>query len=195
MHKMCAEMEVIMGKEKSIGKREFYEIKFLKRLMMFGVVAAAAVTIFMQTDNASAAKKKTKQTQEYVSMSYKKGVLTIKGKGEMGDPIKTTVYENKNIKKVVIKKGVTAIADFAFKGCKKLKEIILPSTLKKIGACAFEGCPIKNITIPKSVKSIEPGAFAGSSIKSITIPKTVKKLGEGVFGDCKKLESITMPEI
>ena len=50
MHKMCAEMEVIMGKEKSIGKREFYEIKFLKRLMMFGVVAAAAVTIFMQTD-------------------------------------------------------------------------------------------------------------------------------------------------
>ncbi|WP_270467449.1 leucine-rich repeat domain-containing protein, partial [Butyribacter intestini] len=134
-----------------------------------------------------------KQTQEYVSMSYKKGVLTIKGKGEMGDPIKTTVYENKNIKKVVIKKGVTAIADFAFKGCKKLKEIILPSTLKKIGAYAFEDCPIKNITIPKSVKSIEPGAFAGSSIKSITIPKTVKKLGEGVFGDCKKLESITMP--
>ena len=111
----------------------------------------------------------------------------------MGDPIKTTVYENKNIKRVVIKKGVTAIADFAFKGCKKLKEIILPSTLKKIGAYAFEECPIKNITIPKSVKSIEPGAFAGSSIKSITIPKTVKKLGEGVFGDCKKLESITMP--
>ena len=69
----------------------------------------------------------------------------------------------------------------------------MPSTLKKIGACAFEGCPIKNITIPKSVKSIEPGAFAGSSIKSITIPKTVKKLGEGVFGNCKKLESITMP--
>ena len=161
---------------------------------MFGVVIlAVAAPMFMQPDKTSAAKKKTKQTQEYVSMSYKKGVLTIKGKGEMGDPIKTTVYENKNIKKVVIKKGVTAIADFAFKGCKKLKEIILPSTLKKIGACAFEGCPIKNITIPKSVKSIEPGAFAGSSIKSITIPKTVKKLGEGVFGDCKKLESITMP--
>ena len=161
---------------------------------MFGVVIlVVAAPMFMQPDKTSAAKKKTKQTQEYVSMSYKKGVLTIKGKGEMGDPIKTTVYENKNIKRVVIKKGVTAIADFAFKGCKKLKEIILPSTLKKIGACAFEGCPIKNITIPKSVKSIEPGAFAGSSIKSITIPKTVKKLGEGVFGDCKKLESITMP--
>ena len=177
----------MLVKRKSTGNWSF------KQIMMFGfAIIVLASIIFMQADNASAAKKK-KQTQEYVSMSYKKGVLTIKGKGEMGDPIKTTVYENKNIKKVVIKKGVTAIADFAFKGCKKLKEIILPSTLKKIGAYAFEDCPIKNITIPKSVKSIEPGAFAGSSIKSITIPKTVKKLGEGVFGDCKKLESITMP--
>ena len=183
-----------MKKEKYIISRKFIGSLLLKNIMMFGVVIlAVAAPMFMQPDKTSAAKKKTKQTQEYVSMSYKKGVLTIKGKGEMGDPIKTTVYENKNIKKVVIKKGVTAIADFAFKGCKKLKEIILPSTLKKIGAYAFEDCPIKNITIPKSVKSIEPGAFAGSSIKSITIPKTVKKLGEGVFGNCKKLESITMP--
>ena len=183
-----------MKKEKMLVKRKSTDNWSFKQIMMFGVVIlAVAAPMFMQPDKTSAAKKKTKQTQEYVSMSYKKGVLTIKGKGEMGDPIKTTVYENKNIKRVVIKKGVTAIADFAFKGCKKLKEIILPSTLKKIGACAFEGCPIKNITIPKSVKSIEPGAFAGSSIKSITIPKTVKKLGEGVFGDCKKLESITMP--
>ena len=178
----------MLVKRKSTGNWSF------KQIMMFGfAIIVFASIIFMQPDKTSAAKKKTKQTQEYVSMSYKKGVLTIKGKGEMGDPIKTTVYENKNIKRVVIKKGVTAIADFAFEGCKKLKEIILPSTLKKIGACAFEGCPIKNITIPKSVKSIEPGAFAGSSIKSITIPKTVKKLGEGVFGNCKKLESITMP--
>ena len=183
-----------MKKEKYIISRKFIGSLLLKNIMMFGVVIlAVAAPMFMQPDKTSAAKKKTKQTQEYVSMSYKKGVLTIKGKGEMGDPIKTTVYENKNIKKVVIKKGVTAIADFAFKGCKKLKEIILPSTLKKIGAYAFEGCPIKNISIPKSVKSIEPGAFASSSIKSITIPKTVKKLGEGVFGNCKKLESITMP--
>ena len=183
-----------MKKEKMLVKRKSTGNWSFKQIMMFGfAIIVFASIIFMQPDKTSAAKKKTKQTQEYVSMSYKKGVLTIKGKGEMGDPIKTTVYENKNIKKVVIKKGVTAIADFAFKGCKKLKEIILPSTLKKIGVYAFEGCPIKNITIPKSVKSIEPGAFAGSSIKSITIPKTVKKLGEGVFGDCKKLESITMP--
>ena len=173
MHKMCAEMEVIMGKEKSIGKREFYEIKFLKRLMMFGVVAAAAVTIFMQTDNASAAKKKTKQTQEYVSMSYKKGVLTIKGKGEMGDPIKTTVYENKNIKRVVIKKGVTAIADFAFKGCKSLVNVTAKG-VTDIGDLAFSEC---------------------SSLESITINKQVSYIGNSAFDECTDLTEIITSDV
>ena len=88
-----------MKKEKYIISRKFIGSLLLKNIMMFGVVIlAVAAPMFMQPDKTSAAKKKTKQTQEYVSMSYKKGVLTIKGKGEMGDPIKTTVYENKNIK-------------------------------------------------------------------------------------------------
>ena len=47
-----------MREHKNIEKRNLYEKKFLKRLMMFGVVTVAAVTIFTQTDNASAAKKK-----------------------------------------------------------------------------------------------------------------------------------------
>ena len=184
-----------MGEKTEIRKSRMIAKKIVAfACMMFGIIIlSVAATIFTQTNDASAAKKKAKQVDEYVTMSLKNGVLTVKGKGEMGDPVNITVYEGKNIKKAVVKKGVVSLPDNAFKDCKKLKKVILPSTLKKIGAYAFEECPIKNITIPKSVKSIEPGAFAGSSIKSITIPKTVKKLGEGVFGDCKKLESITMP--
>mgnify|MGYP000781731146 CR=1 FL=1 len=86
---------------------------------MLGVVIIASVSIiFMQADNASAAKKKTKQDNHYVTMSFKNGVLTVKGNGEMGDPINITVYEGKNIKKVVIKKGVGSLPDNAFKDCK-----------------------------------------------------------------------------
>ena len=48
---------------------------------MFGIVTAAAVTIFTQTDNALAAKKKIKQSDDCVTMSLKKDVLTVKGKG------------------------------------------------------------------------------------------------------------------
>ena len=161
-----------MKKEKYIISRKFIGSLLLKTTMMFGVIILAAVTtMFMQSDKTSAAKKKTKQPQEYVSMSFKKGVLTIKGNGEMGDPIKTTVYENKNVKKVVIKDGVTAIPDDAFEDCKKLTSVKISSTVKKIGV----------------------GAFGNTAIKSITIPKSVKKLGESVFYGCKNLENVTMP--
>lgn len=148
-----------MTEHKNIEKRNLYERKFLKRLLMFGIVTAAAVIMLMQTDNASAAKKKTKQTQEYVSMSLKKGVLTVKGNGEMGDPIETTVYEEKIIKKVVVKKGVISLPKNAFQGCKELKKVILPGTLKKIGTRAFANSGVEEINIPKSVQSIGAEAF------------------------------------
>ena len=45
-------------------------------------------------------------------------------------------------------------AEYVFIGLKKLKEIILPSSLKSIGRNAFYGCHnLKNITIPKNVDS------------------------------------------
>ena len=79
-----------MKKEKMLVKRKSTGNWSFKQIMMFGfAIIVFASIIFMQPDKTSAAKKKTKQTQEYVSMSYKKGVLTIKGKGEMGDHIKT----------------------------------------------------------------------------------------------------------
>ena len=182
-----------MTEHKNIEKRNFYQRKFLKRLLMFGIVTAAAVTIFTQTDNALVAKKKIKQSDDCVTMSLKKGVLTVKGKGEMGDPIETTVYENKNIKKVLIKQGVVSLPKNAFHGCKELKKVILPGTLKKIGARAFANSGVEEINIPKSVQSIGAEALSNTKIKSITLPKTLKELGVYVFYGCKKLDNITMP--
>lgn len=73
-----------------------------------------------------------------VTYKVKGTTLTISGKGEMP---KSMVFgkksKTKNIKKVVIKKGVTTISKNAFKNCKKLKRVQLPSTLKKISGYAF----------------------------------------------------------
>lgn len=73
-----------------------------------------------------------------VTYKVKGTTLTISGKGEMP---KSMVFgkksKTKNIKKVVIKKGVTTISKNAFKNCKKLKKVQLPSTLKKISGMPF----------------------------------------------------------
>lgn len=59
-----------------------------------------------------------------------------------------------------IPEGWTELEGFAFKGCKELKSITLPSSLKAIGTRAFEGCEnLREITIPASVESIGYCAF------------------------------------
>ena len=162
-----------MGEKTEIRKSRIVPKKIVAfACMMLGIIIlSAAAAMFTQTKDASAAKKKAKQVDEYVTMSLKNGVLTVKGKAEMSDPISTTAYKGKNIKKVVIKEGVTAIGDYVFKDCKKLTSIKIASTVKKIGIRAFQN----------------------SAIKSITIPKTVKKIGELAFDGCEKLGNITMP--
>ena len=72
-----------------------------QKVLLFALkMWTAAVTIFTQTDNASAAKKKIKQSDDCVTMSLKKGVLTVKGKGEMKKSVSATAYKGKNIKKM-----------------------------------------------------------------------------------------------
>lgn len=71
---------------------------------------------------------------------------------------------------------VTAIANKAFKNNKKVKKIVIPSTVKKIGKQAFFNCKkLKNIIIKtKKLKnnSIGKKAFKGISAKAvIKVPK------------------------
>ena len=87
-----------------------------------------------------------------------------------------------------------------------LTEIIIPESVKTIGACAFRYCTgLTSITIPTSVTRIEgdgeteidiyqhgDGAFAGSGITSITIPDSVTYLGIGTFNGCKNLKTATI---
>ena len=49
-------------------------------------------------------------------------------------------YECEMITKVIINEGCKYIKDFAFKDCKNLEDIILPSTIISIAPNAFEGC-------------------------------------------------------
>ena len=115
--------------------------------VMTGALALSLITPAVPAAPVDAAGK--------VTYKVKGTTLTISGKGEMP---KSMVFgkksKTKNIKKVVIKKGVTTISKNAFKNCKKLKKVQLPSTLKKISGYAFYNTALTNVTIPNSVKYI-----------------------------------------
>ena len=67
-----------------------------------------------------------------------------------------------------IPEGVDEIGSGAFQGCIYLKEISLPSTLKRIQSNAFQSCyDLTSIVIPVNVESIGYGAFANCSLKKV----------------------------
>lgn len=131
--------------------------------------------------DAQAAKKKSKSK---VTWKIKKGTLTVSGKGAMPSSLKSyklTEKQRNKVKKVVIKKGVTAISNYAFKDMKKLKKVTIPSTVKKIGWEGFWGTSIKTLKVPASVRTIGQCAFCvGPKLKKLTLPGDFKiKLQKG----------------
>lgn len=53
------------------------------------------------------------------------------------------------------------VEDEAFAGCAKLQDILLPSSLERVGDFSFANTNITGISLPQSVASIGNGAFAG----------------------------------
>ena len=70
-----------------------------------------------------------------------------------------------------IPEGVTGIADKAFKGNKTILSVSFPSTLKSIGASAFEGCLNLGgqISLSESVEQIGKYAFALTSVEMFEV--------------------------
>ena len=112
------------------------------------------------------------------------------------DSNQSPVYNNSDVKKIVIEDGVTSIGDCAFVFCVGLSSITLPDSVTSIGDSAFKNCSsLTSITIPDRVTSIEPYAFDNcSSLTSITIPNSVTSIGASAFYNCRSLTSITIPD-
>ena len=103
----------------------------------------------------------TSNTVQYVKASSKKAKIV---------KVPSTITVNG------VKCQVTSIAPKAMKGNKKLKKVMIPSSIRTIGTQAFAGCKnLKNITIQTpylTKKSVGAKAFKGISNKAvIKVPK------------------------
>ncbi|MCM1244055.1 MAG: leucine-rich repeat domain-containing protein [Roseburia sp.] len=82
-----------------------------------------------------------------ISYSAAKGTLTISGTGAMPSGMK--FKDQKKIKKVIVKKGITSLPVYAFSSLKEAEEIEIADTVRKIGEAALpESRKLKKITMP-----------------------------------------------
>lgn len=95
---------------------------------------------------------------------------------------------------VVIEEGVTEIPECMFMNMQAIKSLTLPSTLKTIGAYAFDRYGAESIELPEGLETIGEDAFANSNLTSIKIPSTVSTIGSRAFYSCNDLASVEFAE-
>lgn len=95
-----------------------------------------------------------------------------------------------SLKEVILCEGLESIPEHAFYRC-AIKEIKLPSTLKKIGYDAFSINQIESITFPQGIEEV--AGFNNNPLKEVVIPEGVKIVGYSAFKSCDNLKSIQLP--
>ena len=102
-----------------------------------------------------------------VKTKLKGTTYVVSGKGKMTDKNIPTKKQKKKIRKVIIKKGVTSIAKYAFYDCKKLVDVSISDSVKNIDSFAFYNTSIRHLTIPNTVKNIGCSIVGGMSCPQI----------------------------
>ncbi len=89
---------------------------------------------------------------------------------------------------------VTEIGYGAFDRCDGIASVVLPDTLKVIGAYAFDQCwSLKSINFPEGLTDIGDYAFHKCyALESAVIPDSVTYLGESAFSNCTSMKFVTL---
>ena len=89
------------------------------------------------------------------------------------------------------------IPNSCFRDSKRLWRIKLPTSLKAIGADAFNGCDSLTTIydLPNSVSYVGPGAFCNClSLSSFTLPEGVDSVFQSTFSGCTSLKSAKLSD-
>ncbi len=136
---------------------------------------------------------------------YKDNVLRVELLDE-SQPQKATDFGNtgawtsgeaKTITKIEIGEGIVTIGAKWFSGTstpsyKKVKEVVLPSTVKKIDRSAFNGdSALQNINL-ENIEEIGAAAFQDNSSLLQLQLDSVKKIGTAAFNGCSSLQYLTL---
>lgn len=98
------------------------------------------------------------------------------------------------LKKVVIKDGVTNVSNYALFFLPAATQVTLPESVTSIGRYGIALCSkLTGMSIPKGVTEIGDFGLAGDGLTAITLPDGLQSLGRGAFDACASLSGTTLP--
>lgn len=99
-----------------------------------------------------------------------------------------------DLKKVVIKDGVTNVSNYALFLLPAATQITLPESVTSIGRYGIALCSkLTGMSIPKGVTEIGDFGLAGDGLTAVTLPDGLQSLGRGAFDTCTSLTNTTLP--
>lgn len=116
--------------------------------------------------------------------------LDVDGDGSATD--EPTWYENRpwhayvaSTRKLVFGEGITVIGADTFRGGSSLKEVVFPSTLKRIKQYAFANTGLVEVTLNNGLEYLEAGVFQQSNpaevLQKVVIPNSVISMVDTAF--------------
>jgi hypothetical protein len=117
-------------------------------------------------------------------------------KGKIVDTIGDEAFlDQAFLSSIVLPDSIKRIGAAAFENCRNLNEVILSEGLEEISLNAFKNCSsLTDIVIPESVFGIADGAFdTCGELVSVTLPSGLTRIGNQTFSSCFKLENINVP--
>lgn len=98
------------------------------------------------------------------------------------------------LKKVVIKDGVTNVSNYALFFLPAATQITLPESVTSIDRYGIALCAkLKGISLPRAVTAIGDFGLAGNSFTAVSLPDGLQALGRGAFDACASLSGMTLP--
>lgn len=105
-------------------------------------------------------------------------VVLPSGLKAMGD----YCFRYSTISQLTLPAGLENLGVGAFEGCKKLKTVTVPGSVKTVPESAFFGSGLETVELEDGITAIETEAFLSCAITKITIPSSVTSIGEHALG-------------
>jgi len=179
----------------SIGANAFYMCDGLTKATLPDSILFYGSNAFSHCENLVVEKLNTADTTikdaafEYVTVKEviisETFVAMIPGSGNANNgSFQETTFET-----ITFEEDITMIPVNTFRGCKPLKEIVIPETVTTMGSGVFYACTnLEKVVLPDSLTEISSGAFEiCRALTDINFPSNLSKISSDAFAHCESL--------
>jgi len=176
-----------------IAKDAFFEEPSIKKLILHDKIKSIEQNAFMDCINLT----QIENMSEWITIGKDAFKNTQINKNEQLHYLNHVLIKAESTcsGKIVVKDGIHAISDNAFENCKDITEVVLPQSMRKIGACVFQNCTnLEHIQMPDEMDFLGENAFYGcAKLNNVVIPKGIQFIRQRTFENCENLSNIQIP--